>query len=255
MVILYELDQLMDLVDEKTIDNIFSSLDYVFKTKDDNILMSFRWMDRSQVVLFTTPENTSVWSENKEIRELAKDISGSGKEELFEYMLAIASYDTRNLEDLDDRIVEFEEELFNSKGLNKDNFRIIHRFRKEVWNKKRYLEKMELLTDELMMIDQFFNFIDKKYDKQFNHILRTQEYLDQIRQSYEAQIDIEQNSLMKFFTVVTSIFMPLTLIVGWFGMNLQMPEFNWEYGYPYVIALSVAIVGLMIWIFRKNKWL
>lgn len=81
------------------------------------------------------------------------------------------------------------------------------------------------------------------------------EYLDQIRQSYEAQVDIEQNSLMKFFTVVTSIFLPLTLIAGWYGMNLMMPEFKWPYGYPFVIALSVAIVAFMIWLFRQNKWL
>lgn len=79
------------------------------------------------------------------------------------------------------------------------------------------------------------------------------ENLDQIRQSYEAQVDIEQNSLMKFFTVVTSIFLPLTLIAGWYGMNLMMPEFKWPYGYPFVIALSAAIVAFMIWLFRKNK--
>ena len=41
---------------------------------------------------------------------------------------------------------------------------------------------------------------------------------------YQAQIDIEQNNLMKFFTVVTSIFAPLTLITGWYGMNLKLPE-------------------------------
>ena len=114
---------------------------------------------------------------------------------------------------------------------------------------------MELLTDELMQQDDYFTFIDKKFDKLFNYILRTQEYLEHVREAYEAQIDIEQNKLMKFFTVITSIFLPLTLIAGWYGMNLQMPEFQWAHGYPVVIVLSVAIVGFMVYIFKKNKWL
>ena len=168
---------------------------------------------------------------------------------------ALSADDLSQLDDLEDRIGDFEEKLFEGEGPTKENFRLIHRFRKEVWGCKRYFEKMELLTDELMAADEYFLFIDKKYDKLLNQILRTQEYLDQIRQSYEAQVDIEQNSLMKFFTVVTSIFLPLTLIAGWYGMNLMMPEFKWPYGYPFVIALSVAIVGLMIWLFKRNKWL
>lgn len=60
---------------------------------------------------------------------------------------------------------------------------------------------------------------------------------------------------MKFFTVVTAIFMPLTLITGWFGMNLIMPEFRWRHGYPYVIGLSVLVVVVMIALFKRKKWL
>jgi magnesium transporter len=106
-----------------------------------------------------------------------------------------------------------------------------------------------------MQIDMYFNFIDKKFDKLYGHILQTQEYLDQVRQSYEAQIDIQQNSLMKVFTVVTSIFLPLSLITGWYGMNLMMPEFAWVNGYPFVIGLCITIVLFMLWLFRKNKWI
>jgi magnesium transporter len=60
---------------------------------------------------------------------------------------------------------------------------------------------------------------------------------------------------MKIFTVITSIFLPLTLLVGWYGMNLQMPEFNWPFGYPFVILLSVIVVIVSIVIFKRRKWL
>jgi cbb3-type cytochrome oxidase subunit 3 len=48
---------------------------------------------------------------------------------------------------------------------------------------------------------------------------------------------------MKLFTIIATIFLPLTLITGWYGMNFtSMPELTWEYGYIYVIGLFVAII-------------
>jgi len=254
MIILEERDQLVKLVDVKTCDKVRSSRDYVVSTGEDDILMSFRWMDNSKVLLYTNEKETTLWADNPSVREMAKDINGTGKEELFSFLLTIASDDLNKLDKLDDRVIKFEEKLFDGKS-TQENFQAIHRFRKEGSNKRRYFERMDLLTNELKAIDPYFTFLDDKYDKLLNHILRTQEYLDQIRQSYEAQISIDQNNLMKFFTVVTSIFLPLSLIAGWYGMNLMMPEFDWIYSYPFVITMSIAIIAIMIWFFRKNKWI
>ena len=161
----------------------------------------------------------------------------------------------KNLDELEDRVEDLEDLLADDPNPNKENFMAIRQLRREVLHKKRYYGRMELLTDELMQIDMYFNFSDKKFDNLFGHILQTQEYLDQVRQSYEAQVDIQQNSLMKVFTVVTSIFLPLSLIAGWYGMNLIMPEFQWAHGYPFVIGLCITIILFMLWLFRKNKWL
>ena len=71
-----------------------------------------------------------------------------------------------------------------------------------------------------------------------------------------AALDYNANSIMKVFTVVTTIFMPLTLIVGWYGMNFHfMPELTWEYGYIGVIVLSVTVVIASIVFFKKKKLL
>ena len=81
------------------------------------------------------------------------------------------------------------------------------------------------------------------------------EYLLQIREVYQGQIGIRQNEIMKVLTIVTTIFLPLSLIAGWYGMNfVHMPELHWIYGYPVVIAVSIAIVGVCLWFFRKNKF-
>ena len=59
---------------------------------------------------------------------------------------------------------------------------------------------------------------------------------------------------MEFLTMISTIFFPLTLITGWYGMNFDMPELNWEYGYPVVIVLAVVIVAVLIRYFKRKKW-
>lgn len=86
----------------------------------------------------------------------------------------------------------------------------------------------------------------------------TQDLLDyalQIKNLYQSKIDVRQNKVMQILTVVTSIFMPLTLITGWYGMNFKfMPELNWSMSYFVVIAVAVVIVTVEIIVFKRNKW-
>ena len=98
--------------------------------------------------------------------------------------------------------------------------------------------------------------LGKRTDRYLSAVRALQETVTQMREAYQSQLSIKQNELMKFFTIVTAIFLPLTLIVGWYGMNfVGMPEFHWKYGYPAVIAVSAAIIVLLIWYFKKKKWL
>ena len=82
------------------------------------------------------------------------------------------------------------------------------------------------------------------------------EYTMQVRDLQHTQLDIKQNRIMTLLTVVTTIFMPLTLIVGWYGMNFKfMPELEWHWSYPVVFIVSVLIVVLSLIYFKKKKWL
>ena len=78
----------------------------------------------------------------------------------------------------------------------------------------------------------------------------------QLRDLYHTQLEAKQNRIMTLLTVVTTIFMPLTLITGWYGMNFRyMPELDKPWAYPAVIAVSVLIAAGCLIFFKKKKWM
>lgn len=78
---------------------------------------------------------------------------------------------------------------------------------------------------------------------------------DHLQDAYSAMLDQKLNNTMKIFTLITTIFFPLTIIVGWYGMNFKyMPELEWRYGYLFVIALSIINVVVLYIIGKKKKW-
>ncbi len=82
------------------------------------------------------------------------------------------------------------------------------------------------------------------------------EYAAQLRELMQTQLDVRQNRIMTVLTVVASIFMPLTLIAGWYGMNFRyMPELEWRWSYPVLIAISIAVVVVCLIWFKKKKWM
>lgn len=89
-----------------------------------------------------------------------------------------------------------------------------------------------------------------------NHADFSFERLEFLQDTFMGLINIEQNKIIKMFTVLSVIFMPPTLIASVYGMNFSlMPELNWEYGYLFAIVLMIASVGLTLLFFRRKRWL
>jgi magnesium transporter len=71
-----------------------------------------------------------------------------------------------------------------------------------------------------------------------------------------ASASIRLNEVMKVLTLIATIFIPLTFLVGIYGMNFEhMPELHWHYSYPALLALMFGIAIGMLWWFRKRGWL
>jgi len=88
-----------------------------------------------------------------------------------------------------------------------------------------------------------------------NHVKLLRENMLQLRELYQSMQDARQNKIMGILTIVTTFFLPLTLITGWYGMNFAyMPELKWRYGYLSVIIVSLIIaIGEIIY-FKKKKF-
>ena len=103
---------------------------------------------------------------------------------------------------------------------------------------------------------QHFSRLQARADRLYDHTQMLREYALQIRELYQAQMDLKQNDTMRLLTVVTTIFLPLSLLTGWYGMNFTyMPELAYPFSYFILIILCLLIIGGEIWFFRKKGWL
>jgi magnesium transporter len=97
------------------------------------------------------------------------------------------------------------------------------------------------------------------YDHTIQLVDVTETYRDlcaDLRDYYVSDISYRSNEVMRALTVITTLFMPLSFIAGFYGMNFQhMPELHTRWGYPAVVVLMLAMAGgLLVW-FRRKQWL
>ena len=80
--------------------------------------------------------------------------------------------------------------------------------------------------------------------------------LDYLQDTFLGLVNIEQNKIIKIFTVVNVVFLPPTLIASMYGMNFDfMPELAWKMGYPFAVGLMIVFTVAILLIFKLKKWL
>lgn len=171
--------------------------------------------------------------------------------------------DVLYLQKQEEHLAELEEELL--KRVPDYFYEMIMKYRKRLNIFHSYYEQLinmcdvmqtsvniQLVEEEKAEWQLFSNRAERLHD----HVEMLREYLVQIRELYQSLIAVKQNQVMSILTVVTTIFLPLTLIVGWYGMNFpNMPEFGWKYAYLAVIIVSITVVVIEVIYFKKKKML
>ena len=167
------------------------------------------------------------------------------------------------LEEVENELLRMEEELVEGnleQQMNKEIFALKNRLTLQ----KNYYEQLIDIGEELQEdTNEVFEEEELRYFKIFtdrvgrlsSNTQTMSENLIHLREALNAAQDYDLNRIMKVFTVVTTVFAPLTLLVGWYGMNFPMPEFGWKYSYVCVIILSIIIVIGCLIFFKKKKFI
>ncbi len=179
------------------------------------------------------------------------------------FLDSLTENDTRFLEDRGNEIAELEAEVIKNEAGNDFSLKLLA-LKKDMLVMHNYYEQLIDITEALEENENnLFDSEDLMYVSNIaNNIVRLREDVDSLsstvnhlQDAYSSSLDLKLNNTMKVFTVLTSIFFPLTIITGWYGMNFHfMPELSWKYGYIYVMALSVVVVAVLMLIGKKKKW-
>lgn len=167
------------------------------------------------------------------------------------------------IDHLEEKIEEWEEAIHQNPYTS-----IAH----EVFKLKRHTHMLRrIFVDERTVLGsishQNFPFTIQEADvyfvDAFDHISRVIDSIDMFRDSLTGLLDMQismkgdrMNEIMKTLTIWSTVFLPLTFIVGLYGMNFKLiPELNWNFGYLYVWIVMIVVTLMMVVYFKKKKWI
>lgn len=171
----------------------------------------------------------------------------------FQFMEYLAESEVEFIQSYKEKMANLEEALMNYEG--SDDSKAIIQMRKELQVLYSYYQQLMEVGEVLQERFSVFKKFTKRMNRLMLEVKELREYSLQIRELYQTQISVRQNKIMQLLTVVTTIFMPLNLLTGWYGMNFSnMTEMQWKYGYLMIICISLIIILLEVWYFKYKKW-
>lgn len=186
------------------------------------------------------------------------------------YHVLVALMETRvekdadMIEDTTDLITKLSQEITSQNGKVDENVLIqikdlqekVTIIRQNIMDKQRVISnflKCDFFPEDLR---PRLTMIIKDINSLFDYTRFGFDRLDYLQDTFLGLVNIEQNKIIKIFTVVNVIFLPPTLIASMYGMNFEfMPELHWRLGYLFAIALMVVSTLAILLIFKLKKWL
>lgn len=183
---------------------------------------------------------------------------------VFAFLDALTDGDARMLEDLEFDLARPIEDLLRGRE-NEDFITFLLEEKRRLLLLRNYYEQLidigrALEENENDLFGEgelrYFKIFTDKAERLERNVGTLREQLIELREAHQSTLEWRQNNTMKVLTVLSAIFLPLSLITGWYGMNFStMPELTWQYGYPFVMVLALGVVAVLIGIFRHKHWL
>lgn len=219
--------------------------------------------------LYITPKRIIILDDDGETEEAVKKlVAGPLRKNytlwrfLYDFLLLFINEDLIFLEKLERDIAVIEEDVLDCRA-EKFSYRMLY-LKRLIARFYHYYIQLKVVGDELSADEndyfsdrdiKMFDMFSDKMERLADETQLLREYAMQVQDVYQAEIEIRQNDVMKVLTIVTTIFLPLTLIAGWYGMNFEyMPELKYKYSYIIVALTSVLIVFASLWYFKKKRF-
>ncbi len=167
-----------------------------------------------------------------------------------------------SIEDTEERIVN------NPQSVHLQNIHTLRRdliyFRKSVWSLRDGINSL-IRDDSSLFTKEVRLFLRDVYDH-VNQVVDTienqREMVYSLYDMHMSSLSNRMNEVMKVLTIIATIFIPLTFVAGIYGMNFNpesstwnMPELNWQWGYPASLALMASIAAVMLIYFKRKGWI
>ena len=173
-------------------------------------------------------------------------------------------FDADMIEDTTDKITKLSEKITKaSDKVDEDVLIQIKDLQEKVTIIRQNIMEKQRVISNILKCDFFpddlqprLTMIIKDINSLFEYTKFGFDRLDYLQDTFLGLVNIEQNKIIKIFTVVNVIFLPPTLIASMYGMNFDfMPELHWQYGYLFSVGLMIAFTLIVLLIFRLKKWL
>ncbi|MES2591035.1 MAG: magnesium/cobalt transporter CorA [Bacteroidota bacterium] len=167
------------------------------------------------------------------------------------------------LEKVGDRIEVLEEEVMDEPS--KQTLTQLHHMKREmiflrkaVWPMRELINNLERSETELIKstTDVYLRDLHDHAIRVIDTVETFRDLLSGMMDIYLSSVSNRMNEVMKVLTIITTLFVPVTFIVGVYGMNFDyMPELHSVWGYPLTMFLIIVTIGSLLYYFRKKKWL
>lgn len=199
----------------------------------------------------------------KRIRTAGTKIRQSGADYLaYRLIDATVDYYFAIMEIMGERVDKIEQEtlstpdkrtLIEIQKVRKEMFFL----RKSIWPVREIMNSLQRGESKLISDEA-----EKHMRNLYDHTVQVIDTIETLRDTMSSLLDIylssisnKLNEIMKVLTMISTIFIPLTFITGVYGMNFRfMPELNWRFGYLMVWGVTLAIIGSMLYYFKRKKW-
>ena len=263
----------IDIQEDEEMEEIEMSSRYI--QTDDSIVANSNFLHSNfdvEAVNFILKNNILVTSHDHELGSFNETVKRmfvntrnfpTGFHVLVALMETRVEKDADLIEDTTDMITELSTHINASDHVDEDILIQIKNLQEKVTILRQNIMDKQRVISNLLKCDFFpeelqprLTMVIKDINSLFEYTRFGFDRLDYLQDTFLGLVNIEQNKIIKIFTVVNVIFLPPTLIASMYGMNFKnMPELDWQLGYPFSIGLMVVFTLIVLLISRLKKWL